>query len=142
MRHLRHLLAFCTVIFFISSCNNDDDTPSQNGLIGDWLVVKVMNKKGNSTIYNAYTIENATATISFRNDGVVEFRSCNKGEGYFEDNDNNISISKLFITELNCPFNETIISSNLSGEYLIDGNTLKITSNLDADLILTRTDLD
>jgi heat shock protein HslJ len=130
-------------ISLLNSCANKRDQLNNidlNNLNGTWFLDMFIDKQEIDTFYLP---ADYSASISFQGENcIVVFGPCNSGQGRFVCNENKITVSNLSLTERGCQIlgYEETFTNNLSGVYLIKGDTLKITSNYETNLIFYKSD--
>jgi len=138
MRILKKILVITMIIGFYCCTESTENTEpfDLDSLNGKWILDKVILKEDNETITDI------DAEITFSDENTISFNSCNSGHGKFENNDNIIMVDQLPLTKVACSYDETIVSNNLSGEYSIDGDSLKIISSNNTELYFSKTSED
>lgn len=131
---IKYFIGLTLCLTFIS-CNK---TPDDISLSGKWELVEFTNKQDGET----YSLPPGfTAGITFTGqDSLIIKGPCNEGGASFINKDSNISIDQVGITERACEISEyeSTFIDNLSGEYSIDGDELRIISDFDTDLIFRK----
>ncbi len=141
MKTLNHSLIICLLISFISSCENSDDdpnTPNENILINTWHLQMIVEKSKPDTLYLPKSL---TASVSFEKDGAVDVQGpCNKGQGNFTNDEATITVKELAMTEIGCDISEfeEMLVNNMSGEYKLTEDVLKILSEFNVELVFFR----
>lgn len=143
MTLFRNFSFFIVCNIMIVACEKDKTNQADlryEELTGTWVLKELANKEHilQTTLpqgYNAY--------LSFREENcIIVSGPCNVGAGKIVKDGNNIKITTLSLTERACEIleMEEIITSNLSGEYQIENDTLTIISTLDTDLYFIKSD--
>ncbi len=134
-----------TLILLISvySCDKDADVLNKidiNKLKSTWIFHRYVDKITN----NSYSLPDGyAAELTFHGqDYICVTGPCNSGLGRYVISYNKITITKLEMTERGCNIigYENKITNNLSGHYIIKGDTLTIISDFDIDLISIKAD--
>jgi hypothetical protein len=120
---MKKLVFIFVIVSFFASCNNDDDSNSQDSdLVGDWKLIEMYISEG--SINGTFSPVVSNKTISFLNNGIINSNGSlchlttsvgNPTSGtYFE-------TESYFITDA-C----TELIPNLEFSFEINGNTLII----------------
>ncbi len=139
---MRIPISLLTILVSVLVSCDKNHTPQHSLSLKDlkatWVFVKFIDK-------NTLTVNGLptgySATISFESNYTVDVEGpCNNGAGKFSINKDQVSITHLAMTERACDAlnHENRITSNLSGIYTIEGNTLFIKSDFDTDLVFKR----
>lgn len=138
------ILLFILLLMLLNySC--DKDAVSLNKLDSDklkstWVLYKFIDKTTNES----YSLpDDYSSEITFHGENCISvIGPCNSGPGKYKIDDNKISITKLAMTERGCNIigYEEKYTDNLSGTYIVKGDTLTILSDFDTDLVLIKAD--
>jgi hypothetical protein len=129
------LILLCTSGFFYS-CRKESDNLDINKLVAVWKLHEFIDKTNND-------LDTPDIQISFTADNCITvFTSCNYGQGKFYRNGNKITVQGLTLTDRQYDLNnDKKLVDNLSGSYFITGDTLRIMSNNDIDIVLVKTQI-
>lgn len=136
MKHFTLILTFLLTGILIS-CNKENEVSLDlNSLVAVWELDKFIDKNNNSFL--APKIQ-----ISFReNNCITVFTSYNHGHGEFSVKGNKVTLYNLKLTTREYDLeNDNRFTRNLTGSYLIKGDTLRILSDYDFDMVLYKTQI-
>jgi len=130
------IIIFIIVIGTVVSCEKEEDNLNISDLVAVWELDKFIDKNNNTL--NAPEIQ-----ISFlENKCITLFTSYNYGQGEFSINGKNVIVSNLVLSDREYDLeNDNRFISNLTGSYLINGDTLRILSDHDYDMVLHKTQI-
>jgi hypothetical protein len=136
MKLLTLILTFLFTGLLISCDKEEEDRLDLNALAAIWELDKFIDKNSNNL--NAPKIQ-----ISFlENNCLTVFTSFNHGQGEFSVKGNKVTVHDLKLTKR--PYdleNDNRFIRNLTGSYLINGDTLRILSDYDFDMVLYKTQI-
>jgi len=136
MKYKIWLLIFAPLIIssFISCKKEQVENLDISTLVGVWVMDKFIDK--NNDVLIAPNIQ-----ISFlENNCVTVFTNYNYGQGEFSIKGNKVTVRNLALSEREFDLeNDNRFVRNLTGSYLINGDSLKILSDYDFNLILLKT---
>jgi len=131
--------SFLILIFFSGlfySCKKESIDLDVNQNVEGWKLHEFIDKNNN-------ILDTPDIQISFTEDNCITvFTSSNYGQGKFYLNGNNITVQGLTLTDRQYDLqNDKRLVDNLSGSYFITGDTLRILSDNDIDIVLVKTQI-
>jgi hypothetical protein len=136
MKQIALILTFLLSGILISCNKEEEKSLDINSLIAVWELDKFIDKNNNTLI--APKIQ-----ISFReNNCLTVFTSYNHGQGEFSVKGSKVTLRNLELTKREYDLeNDNRFIRNLTGSYLINGDTLRILSDYDFDMVLYKTQI-
>jgi hypothetical protein len=127
---------FLLICSTMSCCKEEEDNLDINKLVAVWELDKFIDKNNNNL--NVPKIQ-----ISFlKNNCVTVFTRYNFGQGEFSIKGNKVTIHNLTLSTRQYDLeNDNRFVSNLTGDYMINGDTLRIISDNDFDMVLYKTQI-
>jgi hypothetical protein len=134
-KYIQFLLMFL-LLGIVISCEEEEENINIDELAAVWELDKFIDKNNNT--FDAPAIQ-----ISFlENKGITVFTSYNYGQGEFSIKGKKVTVSNLALTDREYgQEDDNRFVSNLTGTYLINGDTLKIKSDYDFDMVLHKTQI-